>query len=56
MPSKPPAPMSTNRKHPSSAAGFQTTEYILRLAAAQLWKDIEQEDNRTKINPGGPHE
>jgi hypothetical protein len=25
------------------AAGFQTTEYILNLAVAELWKDIERE-------------
>jgi hypothetical protein len=25
------------------AAGFQTTEYILNLATAELWKDIEKE-------------
>jgi hypothetical protein len=30
------------------AAGFQTTEYILDLAAAELWKDIEKENQSTK--------
>jgi hypothetical protein len=26
------------------AAGFETTEYILRLARDELWKDIEREN------------
>jgi hypothetical protein len=30
------------------AAGFQTTEYILDLAAAELRKDIEKENHGTK--------
>jgi hypothetical protein len=30
------------------AAGFQTTEYILNLAVAELWKDIEKENDSTK--------
>jgi hypothetical protein len=28
------------------AAGFQTTEYILNLAASELWKDIEKENQK----------
>jgi len=30
------------------AAGFQTTEYILNLAVAELWKDIEKENKGAK--------
>jgi hypothetical protein len=30
------------------AAGFQTTEYILDLAAAELRKDIKKENHGTK--------
>jgi hypothetical protein len=30
------------------AAGFETTEYILRLAHAELWKDIERENGSKK--------
>jgi hypothetical protein len=29
-------------------AGFQTTEYILNLAVAELWKDIEKEKKDAK--------
>ena len=28
------------------AAGFQTTEYILNLAVAELWKDIGKKEGR----------
>jgi len=28
------------------AAGFQTTEYILNLAATELWNDIEKENQK----------
>jgi hypothetical protein len=30
------------------AAGFETTGYILDLAAAELWKDIENEEKTAK--------
>ena len=30
------------------AAGFETTGYILDLATAELWKDIEKEDMPAK--------
>jgi hypothetical protein len=37
------------------SAGFQTTEYILRLAKSELWKEIEQEHARDKNEARHPH-
>ena len=32
-------------------AGYKTTEFILRLAASELWKDIERENKVTTSDP-----